>query len=176
MAVIAKLKYLRMAPRKVRLVVDLVRGKKAKEAENILSFTTKRAANVVLKLLRQAVANAKNNFRLDESDLYISKIIVNEGPKLKRFMPRARGSAYEIQKKTSHIEIILDEIRGKFKSTESAKADRAPMENDESAGEFSGKRQDNILGKKKLKARAEKEKMALKTEKRTPRIFRRQTF
>lgn len=106
----AKLRYLRIAPRKVRLVADLIRGKRVSEAQQILSFTTKRAALPLLKLLNSAVAGAKQKFSADESNLYISKIIVDEGPKLKRFMPRARGQAYEIQKKTSHVLLELTEI------------------------------------------------------------------
>jgi len=109
----AKLKYLRIAPRKVRLVADLIRGKTIEEAQNILNFATKKAATPLLKLLRSGIANAKNSFQLEESNLYIKKILVDEGPKLKRWRPRARGQAYEIQKKTSHITLILDEIKKK---------------------------------------------------------------
>jgi large subunit ribosomal protein L22 len=105
----AHLNYLRIAPRKVRLVVDLIRGKSVQEARNILNFTVKRAALPIRKLLDSAVANAKNNFNLDEKKLYIKKIFVNEGPKLKRYRAASRGRAVEIQKKTSHITIILDE-------------------------------------------------------------------
>jgi len=110
MPVTAKLRYLRIAPRKVRLVVDLIRDKTVEEAQTILSFTTKKAAQVILKLLKQAVSNAKTNFQLEEKNLYISKILVDEGPKYKRWMPRARGVTSPIQKKTSHIIIVLDEI------------------------------------------------------------------
>ena len=111
MPVIAKLNYLRIAPRKVRLAADLIRGKSVGEAQNILNFTTKKSVQPVLKLLKSAINSAKNNFQLEESNLYISKITVDEGPKYKRFFPRARGQAYEIQKKTSHITIMLDELR-----------------------------------------------------------------
>ena len=110
MVVTAKLRYLRIAPRKVRLVTDLIKGKKVEEAQNILNFTQKRAASPVLKLLEQAIINAKN-LEFDEKNLYIAKILVDEGPKLKRVFPRARGHADEIQKKTSHITIVLDEIK-----------------------------------------------------------------
>jgi len=113
MPVVAKLKYLRIAPRKVRLVADLIRGKSVEESQNILTFTKKRAALPLLKLLKSAVANAENNFQLDKKNLYIPKILVDEGPKLKRMMPRSRGQANEIQKKTSHITIVLDEIKKK---------------------------------------------------------------
>jgi len=111
MPVIAKLNYLRVAPRKVRLVADLIRGKKVGEAQAILNFTVKKAARPLLKLLKSAISNAKQNFQLlDESNLYVSKIIVEEGPKLKRWRARARGTVAPIQKKTSHITIILEKI------------------------------------------------------------------
>ncbi len=110
MPVQAQLKYLRIAPRKVRLVTDLIRRKKAEEAQTILGFTTQKAAEPLKKLLNQAIANAKNNFQLDPANLFISKITVDEGPKYKRWRARARGQAYEIQKKTSHVKLVLDEI------------------------------------------------------------------
>jgi large subunit ribosomal protein L22 len=110
MTIIAKLRYLRITPRKVRLMADLIRGKRIEEARNILNFKVKKTSLPLLKLLKQAVANAKNNFQLDESNLYITKILVDEGPKYKRWRARARGRAEEIQKKTSHITVILDEI------------------------------------------------------------------
>ncbi len=106
----AKLSYLRMAPRKVRQVAKLLRRKSAKEAEDILKFSSRRASGPLLKLLRSALANAKNNFQMQKDNLYIKKLEVNEGPKLKRIMPRSQGRAYMIQKKTSHIKIVLEEI------------------------------------------------------------------
>lgn len=112
MPVNAQLKYLRIAPRKARLVADLIRGKTAEEAQAILNFTVKRAAKPISKLLKSAVANAEHNFHLREQDLYISKITVDEGTKLKRWRPRARGQAYEIQKKTCHVNLVLDPISG----------------------------------------------------------------
>jgi len=111
MPVTAKLRYLRIAPRKVRLVADLIRGKSVKKAETLLEFQIKRPAAPLLKLLRSAAANAKKNVGLSEEVLRVSKITVDEGPKLKRSRPRARGRAYPIQKKTSHITIVLDEKR-----------------------------------------------------------------
>lgn len=110
MPVTVKLRNLRIAPRKVRLVADLIRGKSVKEAQNVLNFTTKKAAGIAMKLLKSAIASAKHNFQLEESNLYISKIAVDEGQKYKRWMARARGQAYEIQKKTSHITLVLSEI------------------------------------------------------------------
>lgn len=111
MTVTAKLNYLRIPPRKVRLVANLIRGKKAEEAQTILNFTVKKAARPLLKLLKSAVANAKHNFQAsDESNLFIAKVIVDEGPKLKRWRARARGVAGRIQKKTSHVTLVLGEI------------------------------------------------------------------
>jgi len=112
MQVTAKLKYLRIAPRKLRLVADLIRGKDVFKARAKLNFLTKRGANPFLKLLESAVANASNNFKLDEKDLYLAKVLVDEGPKLKRWRPRARGQAFPIQKKTSHLLIVLEEKKG----------------------------------------------------------------
>lgn len=119
----AKLNYLRIAPRKVRLVADLIRGKRVEEAQNILNFTQKKAAFPLFKMLKAAMANAKNNLKLEEENLYIAKILVGEGPKLKRMMPGARGHADEIQKKTSHITLVLDELSPKDSRTR--KGDRS---------------------------------------------------
>jgi len=125
MPVTAKLNYLRIAPRKVRLVADLVRGKSVKEVQSILNFTVKKSATPLLKLLNQAVDSAINNFQLNPDNLYISKITVDEGPKYKRWRPRARGQTYEIQKKTSHITIILDE---KVKTKKKVRKIKRPKE------------------------------------------------
>ncbi len=111
MEVKAHLRYLRIAPRKVRLVADLIRGKKVEEAERILNFTTKRAALPILKLLKSAIANAEHNFNLKKENLFVSKILVGEGPRLKRIFPRARGRADIRQKKMSHVTIVLEEIK-----------------------------------------------------------------
>lgn len=105
-----KLNNLRTAPRKVRQVVDLVRGKKAAEAQSILLFTTNKSARNVLKLLNSAIDSAKHNFSLEESNLYVSKIFADEGPTLKRSHPMSRGRAYPIMKRTSHITLVLSEI------------------------------------------------------------------
>lgn len=102
-----------MAPRKVRMAADLIRGKKVVQARQLLSFAAKHSALPVLKTLNSAVASAKNNFQAEENNLYVSHIAVTEGPKLKRFRPRARGQAYEIQKKTSHLTLEVNEIEEK---------------------------------------------------------------
>ncbi len=104
----AKLNYLRLAPRKVRLVTKLISGMPADQAELHLKFLGKRAARPVLKLLRSATANAKSNYDLEKKDLLIKRALVNEGPTLKRWIPRAMGRATPIMKRTSHIEIGLE--------------------------------------------------------------------
>jgi large subunit ribosomal protein L22 len=109
MEIKVKLSNLRTSPRKVRQVIDLVRGKKALDAKAMLSFTVNKSARDVGKLLDSAIASAKHDFQLDESNLFISKITVDEGPKLKRWHPMSRGRAYPIIKRTSHIALVLSD-------------------------------------------------------------------
>lgn len=99
----------RIAPRKVRLVVDLIRGKQVGEAVAILRHTPKAASPVVEKVLKSAVANAEHNYDLDINNLVISEVFVDEGPTLKRFRPRAQGRASAINKRTSHITLVVSE-------------------------------------------------------------------
>ena len=99
----------RIAPRKVRLVVDLIRGKQIAEAVAILRHTPKAASPVVEKVLKSAVANAEHNYELDINNLVVSEVFVDEGPTLKRFRPRAQGRASAINKRTSHITIVVSE-------------------------------------------------------------------
>jgi large subunit ribosomal protein L22 len=106
-------RYIRLSPRKVRLVVDLIRGKDVEEARAILRFLPKRAALPVLKVLNSAAANAVNNQNLLEDRLFVRRAFVDEGPSLKRVMPRARGRADVIKKRTSHITIVVGERDGK---------------------------------------------------------------
>ena len=113
MEIKARLNNLRIAPRKVRLVADLIRQKKAVDAQSLLSFTINKPAVSLLKLLNSALASAKHNFQLDQENLFVSKIMVDEGPKLKRWHPMSRGRAYPIEKRTSHIVLILSEITPK---------------------------------------------------------------
>ncbi|MBR5714427.1 MAG: 50S ribosomal protein L22 [Clostridia bacterium] len=105
----ATAKYIRISSRKVKVVIDLIRGKSVDDAEAILLYTPKAASEPVLKLLRSAIANAENNLELSRDSLYVAEIYANQGPTLKRYRPRARGSAFHIRKRTSHISIILDE-------------------------------------------------------------------
>ena len=113
MEIKVQLNNLRVAPRKSRQVVDLIRGKRISKAKATLEFTVKRASEPILKLLNSAVASALHDFKIDESNLYISKITVDEGPKLKRSFPMSRGRAYPIMKRTSHITLVLGELSPK---------------------------------------------------------------
>ena len=90
------------------LVADLIRGKKSEEALNLLTFTPKAAAKIVVKLLKSAIANATQK-KIDVDRLYVKTVTVDQGPTMKRFMPRAQGRATSIRKRTSHITIVLDE-------------------------------------------------------------------
>lgn len=102
-------KYIRISPRKVRQVVDLIRGKDLSEALAILQFVPKRSAQPVEKVVRSAAANAEYNHEMDPDALYVAEAYVDQGPTLKRIMPRARGMADRIRKRTSHITVVLRE-------------------------------------------------------------------
>lgn len=102
-------RYVRIAPRKVRLVVDLIRGKKVGEAISILKHTPNHSSEVIEKVLKSAIANADHNFNMDIDNLVVSQIFVDQGPTLKRFRPRAQGRATRIHKRTSHITVVVSE-------------------------------------------------------------------
>ena len=104
-------KYVRISPDKVRIVLDIIRGKKYAEALAILKFTRKAACEPVIKVLNSAAANAENNLNMAKSDLYVAECFANAGPILKRIRARAKGSAARINKRTSHITIVLDEAK-----------------------------------------------------------------
>lgn len=105
----AHLRYVRIAPRKVKIVLDLIRGKDTKLAMAILKQTPKAASEHLEKLLKSAVANAENNHGMDKENLYVAECFVCPGPILKRIRPRAQGRAFRILKRTSHITIVLKE-------------------------------------------------------------------
>lgn len=111
-------KTVRIAPRKVRLILDLVRGKEAGEAISILKLTNKRSSPIVEKLVKSAIANAEHNYDMDIENLYISEAYADEGPTLKRFRPRAQGRASKINKRTSHITIVVKEYENDEVQTE----------------------------------------------------------
>jgi len=109
MEVKAKARYTRLTPRKLRLVADMVRGEMVSKALTILKFTPKNGAKVVYKTLMSAVANAGTKATVDVDNLYVKKVWVDEGPTMKRHMPRAQGRATVIRKRISHLNIVLDE-------------------------------------------------------------------
>ena len=105
----ATLRYVRISPRKVGILCDLIRGKSVAQATAILMGTPKAASELLLKLLKSAAANAENNHQMDPEKLYVSQVFATPGPILKRMMPRAQGRAYRINKRTSHITIAVAE-------------------------------------------------------------------
>lgn len=111
MDVKVQLSNIRIAPLKVRRVADLIRGKKTDQAQALLSYTVGKPSLPILKLLNSALATAKNDFKLDENNLFVSRIMVDEGPKLKRSHPMSRGRAYPILKRSSHVVLILSELK-----------------------------------------------------------------
>ncbi|RAL23260.1 50S ribosomal protein L22 [Thermoflavimicrobium daqui] len=102
-------RYVRISPRKARLVIDLIRGKSVDEALAILKFTPRAASPIIEKVLLSAIANAEHNKNLDRSNLLVTKAFVDEGPTMKRYMPRAMGRASRINKRTSHITVVVGE-------------------------------------------------------------------
>jgi large subunit ribosomal protein L22 len=164
MLIKAKSNYIRVSPRKCRLVVDIIRGKKLSEAKDILRFTIKKPAPIIIKLLNSAESNAKNNFEINPETLYVSKITVDEGPKLKRWMPRSRGQANPIQKKTSHITVVLEALDGKI---EKIKKDKNSNKEE--------KKVNLMKEKKEKKGWKEKESVKFKNQKETKKIFRRKS-
>ena len=109
MEAVANLRYLRISPRKVKIVLDLIRGKDVATATAILMNTPKAASEPLLKLMKSAAANAENNHQMDPEKLYVSEVFATPGPIIKRMMPRAQGRAYRINKRTSHITIGVSE-------------------------------------------------------------------
>ncbi|MEW9082980.1 50S ribosomal protein L22 [Caldanaerobacter subterraneus] len=102
-------RYVRISPRKARLVLNLIRGKHVDEALAILKFTPKKASKIVEKVLKSAIANAENNHNMNRDNLYVAKAVADEGPTMKRVLPRAMGRADIIRRRTSHITIVVKE-------------------------------------------------------------------
>ena len=105
----AQARFIRIAPRKARIVIDLIRGRSVKEALGILRYTPRKGSKIIDKVLRSAIANAENNYNMNRDALIISRAFVDDGPTLKRFRPRAQGRASRIRKRTSHITVMLRE-------------------------------------------------------------------
>ena len=106
----ATAKYVRISPRKARIVADIIKGKPVEDALNILKYTPKKAARIINKVLNSALANAEQNYTLDVDNLYVKQVRIDGGPSWKRIQPRAMGRAYRILKRTSHITVIVDEL------------------------------------------------------------------
>jgi large subunit ribosomal protein L22 len=156
MEVKAKAKYIRISPRKVRLVVDVIRGMGITQGMNQLKFINKKASGPVRKLLASAIANAANNFELSEDNLYIKEARVDEGPTLRRWRPRARGRATPIRKRTSHINIVLAEIVDSGQKEGKKQELEAPL-----------KMSENKEKKQEDKTKEKKSKQAAKPEEKT---------
>jgi large subunit ribosomal protein L22 len=118
----AQARYARIAPRKARRVIDLVRGMKAADALDILRFSPQAASEDIYKVVASAMANAEHNDHLDRDALWISEAYVDEGPTLKRFRPRAQGRAYRVRKRTSHITVVVEAREQAPRSTSSRRA------------------------------------------------------
>jgi large subunit ribosomal protein L22 len=135
---VARARYVHMTPMKTRRVVDLIRGRNAREALAVLQFAPQAASGPVAKVLASAMANAENNLELDPETLWISTAFVDEGPTLKRFRPRAQGRTYRIRKRTSHITIEL-ESRAPKVATQQGKARGAGARSSSRAAQSKGR-------------------------------------
>ena len=109
----AILRYVRISPRKVGILCDLIRGKSVAQAVNILATTPKAASEPLMKLVKSAAANAENNHGMDPEKLYVAFALADPGPIIKRFRPRAQGRAYRINKRTTHLTVVLKEKEAK---------------------------------------------------------------
>lgn len=167
MEIKAKLNYLRITPRKVRLVTDFIKGMDVKRAENHLRFVSKRVSQPLLKLLKSAIANAENNFKMSKDDLYIKEIIVNEGTPYKRWRPVSRGRTFPILKRTSHLNLLLGVREGILTKKEKIEAEPKVKEI----------KKETVIKKPKSITRAPKEITKLSRIKGlTKKIFRRKSF
>ena len=161
-----KLNHLKIPPRKVRILADVIRGLALQEAEAKLMMSPRRPKEALIKLLRSAAADAKNNFKLDVSKLFIKEIRVDQGPKSKRWTPRSRGSASLIEKKTSHVTLILGllaegkaprftiEIKKKEKKDETAKKNKHEKAEDSESKSAPEKPKEKETAKAEVKASA----------------------
>ena len=158
----AFLKHLRISPRKVRLVVDLVRGMKAQRALEYLEFVNKKSSKPLIKLINSAVANSKFNYDIKEDNLYIKTITVGEGPTLKRWRARAFGKAAQIRKRTSHINLVLAEIKDSGKK----QAKKVEIEKPIKLGEQAKQ----VMKNKKEEVKTVKDRAILKKDEKVEKI------
>jgi large subunit ribosomal protein L22 len=162
MEVEAKVKYIRMSPRKIRLVADIIRGLEVNQAIDQLNNTTKKAVQPLEKLINTAVANAVNNFELEKDNLLIKEIRVDEGPTLHRWMPRARGRATPIRKRTSHISLVLGEIVDSGKKEAKKQKIEAPIKLDKKPKQEEGVKPEEKKDRKKEEVEEVKEEKGKK--------------
>lgn len=163
----ARLRFLRMSPKKVRLVVNVIKNMPVEEALDQLQHIGKAAAQPLLKLLNSAVANAENNFDLEKKNLIIKKITVDEGPTLKRWKPRAHGRATPIRKRSSHVNLILEDISGQQpKKHKSEKKEEVKVVSRDEV---------KTMAKSEDKEKKVKDKEKARTEGFTKRLFSRKT-
>lgn len=165
MKVQASAKMQRISPRKVRLVLDAVRGMSAAEAERTLMSMNKKGAQIVLKLLKSAVANADHNFDIDTTTLVISSLMANEGPTMKRYRPRAFGRATMIRKRTSHIHIELEGEPKKKAAKKKAAPKKAAEKKTEAKAEGTTKKKETAPKKKTTAKKSTKKTESKKEEK-----------
>ena len=164
-----KLKHLRISSRKVRLLANEIRRQPATKAMDSLDFTIKKAAQPIQKLLKSGIATAENDFGLDKSNLYIKEIFVDEGPTLKRSRPRAKGRWYPIMKRTSHVTIVLEEIK---KTDQSKKTStKKTLVKKESVDQ-----EKKVVKKNIAKPRKKFQDEKIKTKGNSQKIFRRKAF
>lgn len=160
--VMAKARFLRISPRKVRLVIDVIRGMKTEEALEKLQFINKKATRFIIKLLNSALANAEHNYKLNKEDLYIKKIVANEGPTLHRWQARAFGRASEIRKRTTHLEVVLATKEGlKEKAEEKVKVEKKVKKVKEPKAE---KKKEVVKEKPKKEKKVEKKSKEIEKE------------
>ncbi len=143
MEAIAKLRFVRLSPRRARLVGDAIRGKSVEEAKTILDNIDNKPSVIIKKVLESAIANASNKDGMDLDSLYISKLTIDEGPTWKRFMPRAMGRATAILKKTSHISIVLSDGYKPKRKKRAGSVKKAKTENQLKEKKATGKKEKN---------------------------------
>lgn len=180
MQVKASLNNLRMSPRKVRLVANLVKGMDVLEAKTELEFLPKKASGLILKLLNSAIANAKHNFNIEENNLYILRMIVEGGPSLKRWMPRAMGRATPILKRTCDLNLILEEkTPGAVKIEKKRKAAKSEKPEEEKIA-AAPEKEETISAMPEVKVQKQKQAFTAKPygaqEQGKKKFFSRQTF
>lgn len=171
----AKVKNIRISPRKTRLVVDVVRGMQVEKALGQLQFMNKRAAKPVMKLVKSAIANATNNYELEESNLFVKTIKVDEGMTIKRWLPRARGRATPLRKRSCHIDLVLGEVVDSGKKKAKQQKIDAPVKLDAKSPEKTADTKEDKGAKSKAKADSKNMKGQGTAQKKSAGMFRRKS-